>query len=65
MAPWTPGSIEKSKKKFQDLQSVLPAITADALDVLSVDHSVASRTSEGGTAPENVLKAIAAARNEG
>ena len=50
---------------LQDLQSVLPAITADALDVLSVDHSVASRTSEGGTAPENVLKAIAAARNEG
>jgi len=33
-------------------------------DVLSVDASVASRTSFGGTAPDNVRAAIRAARGE-
>lgn len=47
-----------------DMQSVLPEITADALDVLTVDHSVASRVSEGGTAPTEVKKAIAAKKAE-
>ena len=45
-----------------DLQSVLPSITKDALTVLSADRSVASRTSEGGTAPKRVRAAIKAAR---
>ena len=45
-----------------DMQSVLPEITADVFDVLTVDHSVASRTSLGGTAPENVALAVADAR---
>ncbi len=49
---------------LDDMQSVLPEITADALDVLTVDHSVASRMSEGGTAPEKVIAAIAAQRKE-
>jgi argininosuccinate lyase len=44
------------------LQSVEPRITADVFTVLTVDSSVASRTSFGGTAPENVRKAVAAAR---
>jgi argininosuccinate lyase len=44
------------------LQAVDPRITAEALGVLSVDASVASRTSFGGTAPDNVRKAAAAAR---
>jgi len=44
------------------MQSVEPRITADVFDVLSVDRSVASRTSFGGTAPENVRRAAAAAR---
>ncbi len=36
------------------MQEVEPKITADALKVLSVDSSVKSRTSFGGTAPKNV-----------
>ena len=36
------------------MQEVEPKITADALKVLSVDASVKSRTSFGGTAPKNV-----------
>jgi argininosuccinate lyase len=37
------------------MQEVEPKITADALRVLSVEASVKSRTSYGGTAPKNVL----------
>jgi len=36
------------------MQGVEPKITAEALKVLSVDASVKSRTSFGGTAPKNV-----------
>ena len=36
------------------LQEIEPRITKDALKVLSVERSVASRTSLGGTAPKNV-----------
>ena len=36
------------------LQAIEPRITADAIAVLSVGSSVASRTSFGGTAPKNV-----------
>ncbi len=39
-----------------DLQSIEPRITKSALAVLGVDSSVASRTSYGGTAPQNVRK---------
>jgi len=39
---------------LEDMQAVHPAITADIFDVLSVEASVASRTSFGGAAPENV-----------
>src|SRR5205823_11424161 len=38
------------------MQEVEPRITADALKVLSVESSVKSRTSYGGTAPKNVLR---------
>jgi argininosuccinate lyase len=38
------------------MQAVEPRITANVFAVLSVEHSVASRTSLGGTAPENVRK---------
>jgi argininosuccinate lyase len=41
-----------------ELQSVEPAITADVQSVLSLDASVASRTSFGGTAPDNVRKQV-------
>jgi len=37
-----------------DMQAIEPRITADVFNVLSVENSVASRVSFGGTAPENV-----------
>jgi argininosuccinate lyase len=45
-----------------ELQAVEPAITAAAHDVLDAGHSVASRTSFGGTAPEQVRAAAREAR---
>ena len=39
-----------------DMQAVSPAITSDVFSVLSVNSSVRSRTSYGGTAPQNVRK---------
>ena len=39
---------------LEDMQSVHGKIDASVYDVLGVRNSVASRTSEGGTAPENV-----------
>ncbi len=44
------------------MQAVEPAITAEVYSVLSVDASVHSRHSEGGTAPDRVREAIVAAR---
>jgi len=44
------------------MQSIEPKIRKDVFDVLSVQNSVASRTSLGGTAPSNVVKAVAAAK---
>jgi argininosuccinate lyase len=40
---------------LSQMQAVEPRITAEVLDVLSVQASVKSRTSYGGTAPKNVL----------
>ncbi|MDJ0608445.1 MAG: argininosuccinate lyase [Kiloniellales bacterium] len=45
------------------MQEVEPRITAGIFDVLTVDRAVASRTSLGGTAPERVREAVAAARS--
>ncbi len=45
-----------------ELQSVEAGITEQARKILTVDASVASRTSVGGTAPERVREAAAAAR---
>ena len=47
----------------EDLQSVDDRLTTDALKVLSVEASVTSRSSYGGTAPDNVRAQIAAARD--
>jgi len=44
------------------MQSVEPGITADVYGVLTVEASVASRTSLGGTAPDRVRAAAAEAR---
>ncbi|HYM03596.1 MAG TPA: argininosuccinate lyase [Stellaceae bacterium] len=47
---------------LDEMQGVEPGITAAVYDVLTVEKSVASRTSFGGTAPVNVLGAAAKAR---
>jgi argininosuccinate lyase len=45
-----------------ELQAVVPAITPAVYDALTVERSVASRTSLGGTAPARVHEAVATAR---
>ncbi|MDY0241324.1 MAG: argininosuccinate lyase [Rhodospirillaceae bacterium] len=45
-----------------DLATIDPSLSADVLKVVGVDASVASRTSFGGTAPENVAMAAREAR---
>jgi argininosuccinate lyase len=47
-----------------DMQKVEPRITKELFEVLSVDKSVASRASFGGTAPAEVMRAVAAARKK-
>ncbi len=47
-----------------DLQAIDPRIAQSALSHLSVESSVAARTSLGGTAPSRVREAIAAARRQ-
>lgn len=48
---------------LEELQKIEPKITKDIFKVLSVENSVKSRKSFGGTAPENVLAQIKAAKN--
>ena len=43
---------------LQELQSAEPRITAEALSVLTLEASVASRVSFGGTAPQNVTAQV-------
>ncbi|MEO1090314.1 MAG: argininosuccinate lyase [Pseudomonadota bacterium] len=47
---------------LDDLRAIEPGITDEIYQVLSVERSVASRQSYGGTAPVRVREAIAAAR---
>ena len=47
-----------------DLAAINPALAGCTLPDLSIDGSVASRTSTGGTAPVRVREAIAAAKKE-
>jgi argininosuccinate lyase len=46
-----------------EMQAVEPRITSEIYQVLTVESSVASRTSHGGTAPDCVRAAAAEARN--
>jgi argininosuccinate lyase len=46
------------------MQAVEARIDARIFEVLDVDSSVKSRTSDGGTAPENVAAAVKAAREQ-
>lgn len=49
---------------LQDMQQIEPKITEGIFSVLSVENSVKSRTSYGGTAPANVEKAIKEAKKK-
>jgi argininosuccinate lyase len=49
--------VELSALSLAEMQSVEPRITAAVFEVLTVEASVASRTSYGGTAPANVAAA--------
>ncbi|MDB5736830.1 MAG: redoxin protein [Sphingomonas bacterium] len=51
-----------SDLSLADLQAVDPRIDAGVQAALSVDASVAARNSDGGTAPERVRAAVAAAK---
>ncbi|OUS12160.1 argininosuccinate lyase [Rhodospirillales bacterium 47_12_T64] len=51
-----------SDLSLAEMQSVEPRITQDIFRVLTVEQSAQSRTSFGGTAPENVKAAAKAAR---
>src|SRR5439155_4642905 len=55
-------SCDLSELPLDVLQSIDTRIDARVFDVLSVDASVRSRTSYGGTAPERVREQIAAAK---
>lgn len=53
-----------SELPLADMQQVSKLITAAVFDVLTLEASVASRRSFGGTAPERVREAILAARKK-
>ena len=43
---------------LEEIQSIVPNVDLEILEVLKIKNSVSSRTSYGGTAPKNVLKAV-------
>ena len=49
--------LDLSKLSLAELQAIEPRITSEIFDVLTVEASVASRRSFGGTAPLNVAAA--------
>lgn len=51
--------VDLAELSLSQMQSVEPGITEDVFSVLSVEASVASRTSYGGTAPANVRREAA------
>ncbi len=56
------GGVELSALPLAELQSFAPEIGADVHAVLTLEGSVASRNHPGGTAPDQVRAAVAAAR---
>ncbi|CAN7314310.1 argininosuccinate lyase [Rhizobium sp. LjRoot30] len=50
---------ELAQLSLGELQAIHPAVTAGIFDVLTVEASVASRVSYGGTAPDQVRRQIA------
>ena len=57
--------VQMARLPLEALQAIDPRIDARVYDVLTVDASVASRMSHGGTAPEQVHARIAEARKAG
>jgi argininosuccinate lyase len=55
-------AVELAELDLEALRGIDPRIDATVFEVLSVDASVRSRTSYGGTAPVRVREQIAAAR---
>jgi argininosuccinate lyase len=55
-------NVQLAELPLEELRDIDARIDARVYDVLSVDASVASRTSYGGTAPANVLAQVDAAR---
>ncbi|MCX8505194.1 MAG: argininosuccinate lyase [Alphaproteobacteria bacterium] len=55
-------SIGLAELTLNDMQQICPAITQEIYQFLTVDGSVARRKCYGGTAPEQVLSAIARAK---
>ena len=55
-------NLSLSNLTLAEMQKIEPRITDDVYSVLTAEHSVASRVSFGGTAPDNVRKAAKAAR---
>jgi argininosuccinate lyase len=53
---------ELAELSLGDMQKIEAAITEDVFSVLGVGNSVASRTSQGGTAPDNVAREVARAK---
>jgi len=51
--------VDLAELSLAEMQSVEPGITADVFSVLTVEASVASRVSYGGTAPANVAEQAA------
>jgi argininosuccinate lyase len=51
--------VDLSGLTLEQMRGVEPGITADVFSVLTVEASVASRTSHGGTAPANVAREAA------
>ena len=51
--------VDLADLSLAEMQSVEPGITADVFSVLTVEASVASRVSFGGTAPANVAREAA------
>ena len=58
------GDCRLDELELESMQKIEPGITKDIFDVLSVENSIKSRTSFGGTAPDNVKKSIKAARKK-
>ena len=56
--------LDLSGLALDEMRKFSPLIDADVFDVLTLEGSVRSRDHAGGTAPQQVRAAIAAARRE-